>query len=263
MGIRTINLTNDLMQTTPPFVRLFIAMVLVGFFTWLAARIMRPRRAAFLAVPEGQPPAQDMLNVALGVLLTAYVFIAAFLLASFWSSQGEAIAASNAEQSQISEAVAALRAGGELPDDVRQAIDAYVQSAIDVQGPALRDGDGEAAARVHTESSAALVEVVGAWAAETKTPAAAVVMSAIRDAITSGNDRINALPSDATYRVVQLLGFVGIACLALAVILAPAARGPSIIVLGTFVFGITLLYVLLIEYVNPFLTGGAAPFPRM
>jgi hypothetical protein len=34
-------------------------------------------------------------------------------------------------------------------------------------------------------------------------------------------------------------------------------------VLSTFVFGLTLLYFLLIEYVNPFLTGGAAPFPRM
>lgn len=263
MGIRTVNITNDLMQSTTPLVRLLLALAVVGFFTWVAARIMQPRREAFLAVPDGAAPSQDMLNVALGVLLTAYVFIAAFLLASFWSSLSDAKSAATTEQAGIAQMTATLDAVPDVPADLRQAIDDYIRSAKEVESPALRDGDGDTAATAHAEVSRALVEATGRWAAQDQTATAGIVLQSMREAITSGNDRIDSLPNDAMYRVVQLLGAVGIACLALAVILAPASRGPSFIVLSTFVFGMTLLYFLLIEYVNPFLTGGAEAFPRM
>lgn len=263
MGIRAINVTNDLIQSTPPFARLLLALAVVGFFTWLAARIMRPRRAHFLAVPDGQPPAQDMLNVALGVLLTAYVFIAAFLLASFWGGLGDAKSAATSEQSGIAQMLATLERVPDAPPEIRQSIADYVESAKGVQTAALRNGDGDAATKAHDDVSRLLVDTVGAWAADTKSAGAVIVLDSMRQAVSSGSDRISALPNEAMYRVIQILGVVGIACLALAVILAPAARGPSIVVLSTFVFGLTLLYFLLIEYVNPFLTGGAAPFPRM
>lgn len=263
MGIRAVNITNELMQSTPPFLRLVLALVVVGLFTWVAARIMGPRREAFLAVPEDSAPAQDMLNVALGVLLTAYVFIAAFLLASFWSSLSDAKSAATSEQAAITQMIATVEEVPDAPPELSRAIDDYITSAKEVQGPALRDGDGDAAAAAHAQASRELIDTVGRWAAKSKDAASGIVLQSMREAISSGNDLINALPNQAMNRVVQLLGAVGIACLALAVILAPASRGPSIVVLSTFVFGLTLLYFLLIEYVNPFLNGGATPFPRM
>lgn len=252
---------NAFMQAVPPGVRLLLALAITLGITFLASRLMRGRRERVLEVPEGKTPAEDMLNVALAAVLTAFVFLAAILLANFWSSMGLAKTAVSDEQAAYAQITATLAMIGESDSEMARALTAYGDAAHNVQGPALRDADGDAASASHAAAARDVIASLASVKGKGSTVDEATLTTGVKDMLTNGELRQAALPTYHVGPILMILAIIGIFGLALAVILVPDSKPAALIVLVTLVFAVVLMYYLVVEMSNPYLNGDVVPLP--
>lgn len=252
---------NAFIQAVPSGVRLLIALAITLTITLVAARLMRGRRERILAVPEGKTPAEEMLNVALGVVLTAFVFLAAILIANFWGSLSVARSSVSNEQTAISQIAATLALIGEKDGDMSKALKDYAAAAREIEGPALRNGDGATATASHNAVSQPVVAALASIKGKGTTVDEATITTGVKDLLTNGSLRMTALPTAHSTQIFIILGLIGMLGLALAVILVPESRPATLIVLVTLSFALTFLYFIVVEMANPYVSGDIVPLP--
>lgn len=236
-----------------PIVRMFLAFLVTMVITLIAWRIMRNRREALLETPEDTPDATEALTLALEITLMAFVFVVALLLAQAWTNAADAGAAVRDEQVAIAEVLAEAEAIGPDANPVKQAALDYLEAKTQKEALALRLGMPDVAQKLHVKSGMQLLKAFNTTFADDKSSVSSIAGS-IRDAMRAGGDRISSTPSSAMYGVVGITALLAIIALALAVIVAPARRGPRLLFLGVIVLGVSFLTFIVIEMVNPFLT---------
>lgn len=241
------------MQAVPSGVRLLLCVAIAVGVTLVVWRAVRGRTEEILEVPEGATPSEDMMNVALGGIIAAFVFLSAFMVAQGFGNISAARTAVSDEQIAATQLLAAAQRLGSDGAPIAQAVRDYGTSVITTEWDALRSADTDAASAAHSAASSGVARVImGLEVGDVQQMALADISTRL---ITSGGDRISALPSSATPGLLLVLGVLGIVSLGLGVILAPQNPKASVIILVALATSMAFLYFLTVETTNAYSTG--------
>lgn len=276
----------------PPPLRLLLAVgisvaITLGLVRLLHSRIIaqqakddleKQRREQVLAqaeaagedppdLPPLPPDQKDLAGRALGLTATAFVFLLAFTLGSFWGETKDARSATEAEAADWVKSVALVRT---IPADqgqaqIAQALEDYRRSVQEVQWPLMEQADAAAAYRAAVVSdvrlTSALVEAERAGASTS--PEWSLLKSAVGDMIDQGRQRIESVPNATDPGVLILIGILAVANVALAAVFQPARLQPSLFLLGVMAALASLMMFVVVEASNPYIGGGKVVLPVM
>ena len=255
-------LLNEFSQAVPTIVRFILFVAITLGITLVAWLIGRKRFRRLMVVPDGANNAQDQFNMTLGVLLTAFAFVAAFMLAQFWSNN------TNARQDIYNEQVAVTKVGGLAKltgsgvPGVEEALKAYATTVQTQEAKAMREADLNGLEVIHQNASATLTQDI-AKASKAANVDPTTFSDSLSDVITYGANRQEAMPTSLTPKLFWVIAFLGILSLAFAVILAPENTGAALITLIGLVLGLSFVFFVALEAANPYLTGDLVPLPNL
>lgn len=244
-------------------IQLLLAVGLTSMFTIGVAIVFAgPLHRFRSARLEGEDPDKH-LELALAALLTTFAFIAAFMLAQFWNGSIDARKAVVAESAAISSALAQVQILGPSAEPVGQAVRAYELSIETEQWPAMRSGNAELASKDYLQAAATLSAALGSAGAHQDAGEWQTLSNSVDALINDGGDRIAATPSEAIVRLNSLIGILALLSLIIATALAPAKRSVAFMGLLAISTSVAILYSLLFQASNPFLSGALSYLPSL
>lgn len=275
------SLTTWLLTEFPPGIRLLLAILLFVGITVTVVAIAHPRIVALANGAPWPPPAQsdppphdpsdygpyespppsDLAGRLMGITATAFVFLLAFTLSSFWSNAQDARSAFQQEVADHAAAVAAAQQlpAGETRDRVLASLDSYAQSVVETEWPLLEEADTQAALAAHRKASATVGRdiVLNPDKQLRSAPSYSVMQSAAEDMINQGTNRINQLPRAEAPGVVGLIFLLALVNLAVAAAFQPARLRTNLFLMGVYAAIIGIMVFMVVETSNAFLGGGA------
>lgn len=244
-------------------VQILLAVSITSAFTiGIAMAFAEPLHRFRSARIEGEDPDKH-LELALAALLTTFAFISAFMLSQFWNGSIEARKAVVAESAAISAALAQVEILGPSAEPVGRAVVAYELNIEQDQWPAMRAGNAQLASEEYLTAAATLSAALGAAGANEDPGQWQTLSNSVDALINNGGDRIAATPSEAIVRLNSLIAILALLSLIIATALAPARRSVAFLGLLAMSTSVAILYSLLFQASNPFLSGALSYLPSL
>lgn len=275
-----------------PALRLLIAVVITVGITLLAVKIFREPimdmdakdevaadehetllEEARRTDPPGEmppplPPKTTYLaQRVIGLTTSAFVFLLAFTLSSYWSAAKDARTATLSEATYWAQSVATA---SELPkspetDRLQQALLDYRDSVIHEQWPDMQAARTEGVQKQEIDARAAVGKAVLAadQAGAGKSPLWSQLVSSVDSMFDQANSRLDTLPNPSAPGVLMIIGLLGIVNLALIVVFQASRMGTNMFLAGTLAAVTALLLFIVVETSNAYVGGTAIKRPTI
>lgn len=256
----------DFVVSVPAGLRLLLCLALFIGLSLLAAWRFHGDALALTTEPRDvdvdgrrlRVPSNDQLtNRAIEFAGVAFVFLAAFTLVQFWGNSKAAEYAVQEEAASFATASVYVEA---LPegigrDRLQAALAAYRANVIEVQWPAMRGADGQAAyaEQMGQRSDLLAAEQVALADGNGGGELLQGAMSAIEDMTASGADRIDALPGNAAPAIIVIVFALGLVHLVLIGAFKPTTLGVTLVLTGVVAAITGALVFVVVELSNPYL----------
>lgn len=250
----------DFVAYVPAVVQYLLFLVITLAITLIVWWLGRKRYPSLMVVPDGAGSAQDQANLTLGTLLTAFAFIAAFMLAQFWANNNDARQTIYDEQVAVNKVMATAKGDGTANPAVMEAINAYITTTKGPEAQAMRNADITRVQQLHEDASQKLITGIG-LAVKASGGDASDYSDDLTDIVANGGDRQQAMPTNFTPRLFWVLAILGTLSLAMAVILAPQNTGGALVTLIGLATALVTIYFIALQAANPYLTGDLSPLP--
>lgn len=271
------------MVEVPSAVRLLLAIAITVGVTLLAVKLLRKQIMGISTRDElanldrieagdvthkseerehlPAPPSWDLSQRVIGMTTSAFVFLLAFTLSSYWSTARDARTATISEATYWAQAMATAQ---RLPADEGgpAVVESLVQYRDSVVGEQWRDMQGASTEVVQQQQIAINSAVAKSLLAADKEGASnAPVWPQLTDAVDNmyeqATARLNALPNKSAPGVLTIIFLLGMTNLALVVVFQPSRFGTNMFLAGTLAAITAFLLFVVVETSNPF-TGGAS-----